>query len=89
MVGPFDLSVALGHQGDYQHAEVAAAARRVITAARAHEVPVMIPVFAPEVGEACRQVNAWRNEGIRLFMIGTDKILFADQCARVLGAMRS
>jgi 4-hydroxy-2-oxoheptanedioate aldolase len=88
MVGPFDLSVALGHQGDYQHAEVEAAARRVIAAARAHEVPVIIPVFAPEIGEARRQVDAWRNEGIRLFMIGTDKILFADQCSRFLEAIR-
>ena len=48
----------------------------------------MIPVFAPEIGEARRQVDAWRSEGIRLFMIGTDKILFADQCSRFLGAIR-
>jgi 4-hydroxy-2-oxoheptanedioate aldolase len=88
MVGPFDLSVALGHQGDYQHAEVAGAARRIIAAARAHQVPVMIPVFAPEIGEARRQVDAWRSQGVRLFMIGTDKILFSDQCSRFLGAIR-
>jgi 4-hydroxy-2-oxoheptanedioate aldolase len=82
MIGPFDLSVALGCQGDCTHPDLVAAVRRMLAAARAHGVPAIMPIFAPDVRETQRQVVAWRAEGVRAFTIGTDKILLFSQCAQ-------
>lgn len=88
MIGPFDLSVALGCQGDCRHPDLVAAVRRMIAAARAHDVPTIMPLFAPDLAETQRQIADWRAEGVRAFTVGTDKILFYSQCARFVSGLR-
>ncbi|MEO5699613.1 MAG: aldolase/citrate lyase family protein [Casimicrobiaceae bacterium] len=88
LIGPFDLSVTMGHQGDFLHAEVTAAIERVVAAARAHDMPVILPVFSPEPAEGKRQVDAWCERGVRLFTVGTDKILIAAQFKRYREGLR-
>ena len=88
LVGPFDLSVSLGHRGDYQHPEVQAGVLRMLDAARACGVPVMMPVFSPHLVEAGAQVETWRARGVRHFVLGTDKILIGDQFGRYLAALK-
>ena len=88
LVGPFDLSVSLGHDGDYRHPEVQSAVERLIAAAQAHRVPVLMPVFSPEPSSAREQIDHWRRFGIRMFVVGTDKILVADQFQRYLARLR-
>jgi 4-hydroxy-2-oxoheptanedioate aldolase len=87
VIGPFDLSVSLGHQGDYRHAGVQAAVERMLAAARAATLPVIAPIFNPDIAEARRQQQEWRAKGVRHFVVGTDKIIFADAVARYRQAL--
>jgi 4-hydroxy-2-oxoheptanedioate aldolase len=82
VVGPFDLSVSLGLRGDYLATEVQAAIDRLITAAGFNALPVMAPIFAPDLDEASRQRSSWAKRGASIFVVGTDKLLFADATAR-------
>jgi 4-hydroxy-2-oxoheptanedioate aldolase len=82
VLGPFDLSVSLGFEGDYRRDEVQAALQRMLTAAKANNLPVIAPIFNPDAAEAKRQQDGWRALGASHFVIGTDKIIFADAAAR-------
>lgn len=82
MVGPFDLSVSMGHRGNWRHQDVADAVARMVGAAQAAGVPVMMPVFAGEPDECAALMDRWRPEGVRCFVVGSDKILIADTFAR-------
>lgn len=82
MIGPFDLSVALGHEGNSQHPEFVAAVRRMVDAAVSNSVPAIMPIFAPDLAETLRQVEHWRGHGVNVFTIGTDKILLHSQAKR-------
>jgi len=88
LVGPFDLSVAMGHAGDYRHAGVAAALDRMLAAAAKHRVPAIAPIFDPDPGEAARQRDEWARRGAAHFVIGTDKILLASAYARYAAAFK-
>ena len=88
LIGPFDLSVSLGYAGDYLHPDVAASVERMIAAAKAHGLPVIMPVFSPDLDQAKDQMDHWRRRGLRHFVVGTDKILVSDQFSRYVGALR-
>ena len=75
MVGPFDLSVALGHGGDVGHADVQAAIARVLVAARDRGVSAWMPVFAADGRLLQAQMQRWTPLGVRRFVIGADKII--------------
>jgi 4-hydroxy-2-oxoheptanedioate aldolase len=79
LIGPFDLSVAMGLNGNYQHSEVKAAVNIMLEAAHKRAIPVIYPVFNPNSNEARGQMAQLRAAGIRHFVIGTDKILIAEQ----------
>lgn len=89
MLGPFDLSVSMGHEGDYRHAEVQAALRSMLARAHARGIEVTVPVFSPELDEARAQMAGWQALGVTRFVVGTDKILICDQFARFAGALRA
>ncbi len=82
MVGPFDLSVSMGHRGDWRHSAVQDAVRRVVAAAMACAVPVIMPLFDPDAARAAEQMAQWRDRGVRIFALGTDKILLAEAASR-------
>lgn len=87
VIGPFDLAVSLGFAGDYLAPEVQAGIERMAAAARAHNLPVIAPIFDPDVAEARRQQGDWTSRGATHFVIGTDKILFADAVTRYRGGL--
>jgi 4-hydroxy-2-oxoheptanedioate aldolase len=87
LVGPFDLSVSLGHAGDYLGAEVQAAIGLMLRAAQVNGLPVMAPIFNPDVAEARRQRDDWQARGAALFVVGTDKIIVADAMNRYAVAL--
>lgn len=87
VIGPFDLSVSLGFAGDYRHADVQTAIDRMLAAAKAAKLPVIAPIFNPDIAEAKRQQDDWRAKGVRHFVVGTDKIIFADAIRRYGGAL--
>jgi 4-hydroxy-2-oxoheptanedioate aldolase len=88
MAGPFDLAVSLGHRGDWRHPDVQRGLDRLIAAADAAALPVMMPVFDTDPGAGAVQIAAWRARGIRIFAVGTDKILLADAASRWAGLAR-
>ena len=89
MLGPFDLSVSMGLAGDYRHKDVQAALDRMLAAARARKLPVFAPIFDPDAAEAARQRAEWMSRGAAHFVVGTDKILFADTYRRYASALRA
>ncbi len=48
---------------------------------------VVAPIFNPDVVEAKRQQQEWRAWGVRHFVVGTDKILFANTVHRYAAAL--
>lgn len=88
LIGPFDLSVALGRQGDFLHPEVLNAIEGMVEQAVAADMPVIMPVFSPEMEEAKRQVDQWMARGVTAFTIGTDKLLLADHAMRYTARMK-
>jgi 4-hydroxy-2-oxoheptanedioate aldolase len=88
VIGPFDLSVSLGFQGDYRHKDVQAAIDRMLNAARKAKLTVVAPIFNPDIAEAKRQQEEWRAKGVSHFVVGTDKIIFADAVSRFSTALR-
>lgn len=87
LIGPFDLAVSLGLQGDYRHPKARAAIDRMLEAAAIARLPVIAPIFNPEAGEARRQQEEWRQKGVTHFVVGTDKIIFANAIARYKDAL--
>jgi 4-hydroxy-2-oxoheptanedioate aldolase len=88
MIGPFDLSVSMGHGGDYLHADVQGAIDAMIAAAGMAHLPLIAPVFNPDATEARRQQERWAAKGVRLFVVGTDKILFTNAATQFVQALR-
>jgi 4-hydroxy-2-oxoheptanedioate aldolase len=88
LLGPFDLSVAMGREGDFTHPEVIEVLEAMARQAVAAEIPVIMPVFSPALDQAREQIGHWRARGVRLFTIGTDKLLFADHCRRYVAGLR-
>ena len=82
MAGPFDLSVSMGFEGEHRHPTVQTALRRLIDAATAHEVPLLMPVFAPERDALSQQIAEWSALGVHRFAIGADKIIVASALAQ-------
>lgn len=89
VLGPFDLSVSMGHQGNHRHPEVQAALARMLDAAHRRGVPAIAPVFDPDPAEAAAQRRVWEAQGVRTFAVGTDKILVATAFARYAAALRA
>lgn len=87
MVGPFDLSVAMGLEGDHRHPDVASALSKMVDAARAADLPVMVPLFEADPAESRRRQAWWLERGVRAFLLGTDKLVFADAMRRQVRAL--
>jgi 4-hydroxy-2-oxoheptanedioate aldolase len=77
MIGPFDLSVTMGHRGDWRHPNVASAVREMIGAAVDAGYPVIMPVFSADKEECGLLMNEYAALGVASFVLGSDKILVA------------
>jgi 4-hydroxy-2-oxoheptanedioate aldolase len=82
MLGPFDLSVSLGFRGDWRHEVVQAALSRMREAAGAAGLPVICPVFDRDPAVVAAGIATARSQGVRVFTVGTDKILLAETTRR-------
>lgn len=83
MLGPFDLSVDMGLGGDLHHPRVTAAIERALAACAAHGVTPVLPLFDTDPAALRARMEEWRGRGVRVFMLGTDKLLLAS-IARIL-----
>lgn len=82
MIGPFDLAVSLGLNGDWRHPTVEAALMTMAAAAVSAGLPLIVPVFANEPAELGHLIGSWRERGASSFVLGSDKIIIADALAR-------
>jgi 4-hydroxy-2-oxoheptanedioate aldolase len=82
MLGPFDLSVALGVGGQLDHPKVTNFMLEVMELCKKHNVHIFIPNFDLELKQAKKAIERWRALGCTNFTVGTDKILFADYMKR-------
>ena len=78
MVGPFDLAVSMGLNGNWRAKEVQDAVVGMVKTAVAKGQAVMMPVFSSDPGECRELVDGYRAMGVTTFIVGTDKILIAD-----------
>lgn len=76
MLGPFDLSVAMGVPGQLAAPEVTSALDQVIAAARSRGLPVLVPVFSTDAAELGRQARHWLGRGASALTGGADKLFF-------------
>jgi len=74
LLGPVDLSVALGHEGDIDHPEVQEAFKKALGLSHKYNVPMIIPFLEPTIEGGTKQLNKWRALGGRLFWICLDKM---------------
>lgn len=88
-IGPFDLSVSLGFKGDTLHPEVLSTIEQMVEVGLRAGVPVMMPLFVPDLAEASKQMERWLESGVRLFTVGGDKILLSDYCTRYIASLTS
>jgi 4-hydroxy-2-oxoheptanedioate aldolase len=88
MVGPFDLSVSMGHRGDFLHPDVERAVADVLEIAARHDLPSVLPVFDTDGDVAIRRMTTWEARGVRVFTVATDKILLAENAARWVAMAR-
>jgi 4-hydroxy-2-oxoheptanedioate aldolase len=86
--GPFDLSVAMGLDGATGHPRVVEALDRVTEVAARAGLPLVMPIFHPDAADCRAAMERWTSRGVRLFTVGTDKLLLADHCARYVAALR-
>ncbi|MBO6957217.1 MAG: hypothetical protein JJ849_17105, partial [Rhizobiales bacterium] len=92
MFGPFDLSVSMGHNGNWRHPDVLNAVEAMVRCAGDAGIPVVMPVFSPDPGECKELMARWQAVGVSTFVIGSDKILIAnafDQWSQVLAGRNS
>ena len=80
-MGPFDMSVAAGYEGNWNHPEIQKALDRVLAACREREIPVMHSLlFGPEV-------ETWTDKGVRMFLQRADSAVFGNACRAFLSSV--
>jgi len=82
LVGPEDMSIALGIPGDMDHPALEDAMRRVVSACQRHGV---VPgVFAASVPQARR----WLGLGMRFLLYATDVLLYQEAARQALSQIK-
>ena len=80
IIGPADLSLALGVPLDYQHPKMAAAVGKVLEAARRAGVPAGVTYDAADPALMKQRAE----QGARLFMAGGDEWMLLDGCQKLI-----
>jgi len=78
MLGPFDLSMSMGHQGDIEHPAVTDALNRVVQIASEKGLDFIVVLFGLELHEIKKSADAWRRRGCRIITTLCDRAYLAD-----------
>lgn len=73
VLGAFDLSISMGHDGDRHHPAVVAKLDGVIDKVRSRNVDVVGMLFDPTVEGMCAAYRTYAAQGCRIFIAGTDR----------------
>jgi 4-hydroxy-2-oxoheptanedioate aldolase len=82
-LGPFDMSVGMGLQGNTVHPDVRANLDHVLTACRARNIPTMYALFHPD------GVEEWVRGGVKMFAHGSDTAVLAQGSAAFLRSVEN
>ncbi|MGV9800892.1 HpcH/HpaI aldolase family protein [Mycobacterium sp. NPDC003449] len=88
VLGPFDLAMALGLDGDVTHPDVVAGLARVTAAATAAGVETVAVLF-DEVTRIADGAQAWLDRGCRIITASSDRWCLAQGWATALAGLRS
>jgi 2-keto-3-deoxy-L-rhamnonate aldolase RhmA len=88
VMGPFDLSMAMGLDGDVHHPDVMAAMQRVLDACRTHGVECVAVLFQTDPEEAARAAGQWRAKGCRIVTALSDRWCLTDSWGRALAGLQ-
>lgn len=73
-LGPFDLAMSMGLDGDHRSPEVRAALDTVIAAARARDIEVMATALEESTDATATVVESWRAAGCRIVTALVDRL---------------
>lgn len=80
-IGPVDLSVSMGLQGDVYHPRVVAAMEDLIT--RAKSKGHLVGTYCYEITEA----KKWIAKGVDFIDYSTDTVMFLEKCREIINAL--
>ena len=87
-MGPFDLSQALGLNGDWKHPQVRATQEDLVRRAKAHGIEVMTATFDSDPAGLKRQTQEWTQLGARMFAVSGDRFMLAEGYGSIAAALR-
>ena len=88
VLGPFDLAMAMGLDGDVAHPDVVAALQSVSDAAAGAGVETVVVLFDQVAGVA-QGAQPWLDRGCRIVTASSDRWLLTQGWAGALAALRS
>jgi 2-dehydro-3-deoxyglucarate aldolase/4-hydroxy-2-oxoheptanedioate aldolase len=83
MIGPADLSIALGVPGQFDHPKMIETIERVIAACDRHNVVPGIQT------RGIAMAKAWADRGMRFIGVAAEHVLLLEKCKEALGALRA
>jgi 4-hydroxy-2-oxoheptanedioate aldolase len=88
MLGPFDLSVSMGLNGDIYHPKVTEALEGVTKAAVENGVEVIVPLFESEPDKLSELAQEWSKKKCRIFAALSDRSCLALQYRRTANKLK-
>jgi 4-hydroxy-2-oxoheptanedioate aldolase len=87
LMGPFDLSVALGVGGQVDHPIVIEKFKKMIKLAASKNIALAALVFDMEEDKMHSTAEYWFNLGVKIMTVGTDKMLLSHKYSSALKAI--
>jgi 4-hydroxy-2-oxoheptanedioate aldolase len=87
LMGPFDLSVALGVGGQVDHPLVIEKLKEIIKLSLRKNIALAAVVFDIEEDRMRSTAEYWFNLGVKVMMVGTDKMFLSSMFSRALKAI--
>jgi 4-hydroxy-2-oxoheptanedioate aldolase len=89
MLGPFDLSVSMGHGGNTTHPAVVAMLDTIVDTALKHKVDVAAVLLAPTPSAMREEKQRWADRGCRILNVNSDRRILTGMMNSLHQAMRS
>jgi 4-hydroxy-2-oxoheptanedioate aldolase len=87
-LGPFDLSQALGFNGDWKHPDVIRRQEEMVRIAREKGVEIMAATFDSDPVSLREQIDGWRALGVRMFAASGDRFMLASGYRAIMSCLR-
>jgi 4-hydroxy-2-oxoheptanedioate aldolase len=88
LLGPFDLSMAMGLEGDPENPDVKKALNRVTDMARKKGVDYAVVLFAMETDEIEASAKSWKEKGCRLITTTSDRAILSHTHQKTFNLLR-